>query len=128
MKRTLISLVILGLSAFIAISGLNYSREISLLKKSGLNLSRFSVTLVSQNERLMRLGAEGRSMFEFKLPTDYSGLKHCGTGGYSDAKKIDVPELEIRRERGCVYSLKNQEGTLFRYILTDEKIVIIVYV
>ncbi|WP_282611135.1 hypothetical protein [Pelagibius sp. Alg239-R121] len=126
MKKVLILLSILAASLGVATFGVSYYREVLLIKQSGLNLSRFSLTLLSHDERTMRLGAEGRSVFEFELPSNFRGLTRCGRDGYSQAKKItNLNEIMIAEE-GCFYNFNNNEGSIYKFILTERKIIVFV--
>lgn len=130
MRKTVASVVLLGLSVFLAVTGLNYFREVSILSQSRLDLSRFSVSLVSQHEHSMRLGAESRSIFEFKLPASYSGLSRCGKDGYSEAMEIErillrLP-LDAESKTGCSYVFTSKNGTHYRYTLTGDRLIVVI--
>lgn len=110
------------------LSGCDWSREVMLLDKSGLNISRYSVEKVFSEEISIRFGAKGRSKMGFRLPEDVSGLEACDTTrGFGVIEAFEFPEANIELQDGCQKRIAAEPGTDFIYTLFDDHIFITVY-
>ena len=119
MKKYLLLIPALALSVYFLNLVNEYWRQTKFVEKSGLVLSRASLTLMKYKQHSVRFGAEGWELWVFKLPDDQNGLSMCGENGFSP----------IRTIRNHIAQLENLEGceSDFTFILLEKRLYVFNY-
>jgi len=124
MKRLIFAAVLAVILVFIALWSGNVWRESSLLRISGLDLSRYEVTLEKKSNQSINFGADDRSSFLFRLPDGFDGLAHCNANGYSSIRSADVMEFDINETQSCSKEVVSRDGTLYVFIVFSKQLYI----
>lgn len=122
MRSLIFAVVLAAILVFVALWFGNVWRESRLLRISGLDLSRYEVTLEKKSNQSINFGADDRSSFLFRLPDDFEGLAHCNANGYSSIRSADDTEFDINETQSCSKEVVSKDGTVYIFIVFSKQL------
>ncbi len=125
MRKALLVVLFFMIVITIGILGFEYFRESSMLRKSGLELSRGEVSRIYSSSQSSRFGFKSRDVVGFELPLSFSGLSECGKSGFSEITQTSKPN-GTGIEAGCARAMFSATGVSFEYYLFDRYLFVIV--
>jgi hypothetical protein len=102
---------------------LEQHRDLKYLSGAGLPLDRGFLELVDKTYESHQFGASSREIFEYRLPSDVSGVDWCGDFGFSEPSEIVIAGSG-KPESGCRKSNSDDSGTSVSYTLTRNRLYI----